>query len=311
MRKFIILSAIAASFTVSAHAQSDADNLMNMLDDGKAVNEEVHATFKATRLINGSSIESLASGVMDVRISHRFGQVKQGIENFFGIDNANTRLGLDYGITDRIMVGLGHNVLNKENDGFVKVKILKQMKEGMPVTLSYFGGMGIQTTQAPVLPQASQEYKYTNRLSYVHQVLVARKFSEAVSLQLMPTLLHINMVDSNTDKNDIFALGIGGRVKLSKRVSLNGEYFARLTGGDNKYGGAKTYNTLSVGFDIETGGHVFQLMFTNSAGMSERSYIGQTTDTWTKGEMHYGFNISRVFTIVKPKEFRKSESRKG
>jgi hypothetical protein len=291
---------------ISSFSFGQVDSLMDLLEDDtntKKPKEEVKYIFKSTRIINSSSVENLAKGVMDMRISHRFGRVNEGAENFFGIDNANTRIGLDYGITQFLMIGIGHNVLNKENDGFLKVKLLKQRKEGLPFTLSYLGAIAVQTEKAPILP-ADKTYKYANRLSYVHQLLIARKFSDAFSLQLMPTLLHLNFVDSNKYDNDILALGVAGRVRLSRRVSLTGEYFYRFTGADNKLGSQKTYNSLSFGFDIETGGHVFQLHFTNSPGISERVVVGSTTDTWANGDMHYGFNISRVFTIVKPKEFK-------
>lgn len=309
MRKLLILTTACCSAALGSMAQ--ADSLMDMLNEETKSNkkEEVNYTFKATRLINGSTIESLAGGVLDFRISHRFGQVKDGIENFFGIDDATTRIGLDYGITRNIMIGLGHSVLNKENDGFVKVRLLRQKQNGTPISLSYYGGMSVQTTDAPpLLP--GQEYFFTNRLTYIHQLLIARKFSDKFSLQLMPSVLHVNLVDSEKYDNSVIALGVGGRVKLSRRIALTGEYYYRFTGADNKINGQKTYNSLSVGFDIETGGHVFQLHFTNSFGNTERIMIGQTTDTWAEGEMHYGFNISRVFTIVKPKEFRKKTEEK-
>ncbi|NCX96259.1 MAG: hypothetical protein EBX41_07575 [Chitinophagia bacterium] len=292
------------------HAQSadSTGDLMEELegDTKSGKKQEVEYTFKATRLINGSTVENLAHGVLDTRISHRFGNLNQGAENFFGIDNAYTRIGIDYGITNRIMVGIGHNVLSKENDGFVKVKLLKQLEGGMPVTVSYFGSASVLTGDA-IVPSSidDDDFKYSDRLTFTHQLLIARKFSPSFSLQLTPTMLHLNLVDSSKYSNNIFALGVSGRMKLSKRVALTGEYFYRFTGMDNYYGGQKTYNSLSLGFDIETGGHVFQLHFTNSMGISERAVLAQTTDTWEKGGVRYGFNISRVFTILKPKEFKK------
>ncbi len=305
MRKILLFAAL---FSCSYTASFAQDDLMDELDkETKPVKkEDVNYTFKTTRLINSSTIESLGAGVLDVRISHRFGNLNQGIGNFFGIDQANTRLGVDYGITKFLMVGIGHNVLGKEDDGFVKVQILRQKKDGTPITLSYEGGMSIQTTPTPTLPTTDDKWYLSNRLCYFHQILIARKFNDLFSLQLMPSLLHCNLVDSTKFDNNIISLGVGGRIKLSKRVAFTGEYFYRFTGQDNNYQGSKTYNSLSLGFDIETGGHVFQLHFTNSSGISERVILGQTTDSWGKGEMRYGFNISRVFTINKPKEFKKS-----
>ena len=301
MKRILLISVV----TIMAHAGSfaQADSLMSMLDDATNTGkkEPVTNTFKATRLINGSTIENLAAGVLDTRISHRFGQLNMGTQNFWGIDNATTRLGIDYGITKYLMVGVGHSVMDKEDDGFVKIKLLPQKKNGTPVSVSYYGGALIQTNVAPTLA-SDQKWYLSNRFTYVNQILVARKFNERLSLQLMPTVFHYNIVDSTKYQNNIYAMGIGGRMKITKRLAVTGEYYYRFTGLDNNINGSvKTYNSLSLGLDIETGGHVFQLFFTNSPGISERVFIAQTTDSWTKGQMHFGFNISRVFTVVKPK----------
>ena len=308
MRKSLLLFILLSGVYASSFAQ--ADSLMNMLNDGPASKkkEPVHATFKATRIINGSSVENLGAGVLDFRISHRFGQLNQGAQNFFGLDNATTRLGLDYGITKWLMIGIGHSTLNKENDGFVKARLLRQMMEGMPVTLSYSGSVSVQTTPAPTL-LPGQDWKYSNRLYYAHQLLIARKFSDRISLQLMPTIVHYNLVDSSKFSNNTVAIGVGGRIKVSRRMAITGEYYFRATNQDMLYANATTYNALSIGLDIETGGHVFQLVFSNSQGMTDRSFIGQTTDSWGKGALHFGFNISRVFTIVKPKEFKDKDGK--
>ncbi len=304
MRKVLLLSILAVISAVSAIAQTD--KLMDMLNDENAASkkEPVSATFKATRIINSSTVENLAAGVLDFRILHRFGRVSDGFDNFFGIDNATTRIGLDYGITKWLMVGIAHNTLQKTNDGFLKAKLLSQKTNGgAPVTLSYFGGMSITGGAAPPVP-AGTEYYFTNRLAYAHQLLIARKFNSKLSLQLMPTVVHQNLVDSSAYSNNTFAMGVGGRMKVSKRIAVTCEYFYRFNNQDMLSFGAKTYNSLSLGVDIETGGHVFQLFFTNSLGMTERNFITQNADTWEKGQLHFGFNISRVFTIVKPKEFR-------
>jgi hypothetical protein len=290
MRKLFLLTSACLLGITSSYAQ--ADSLMDMLNKTAppSKKEAVSATFKATRIINGSSVESLGAGVLDFRIDHRFGQLSQGSQNFFGLDDATTRIGLDYGITKWLMVGIGHNTLNKEDDGFVKVKLLSQRKEGMPISLSS-------------LP-TGDTWEYSNRLYFTNQVLIARKFNDWLSLQLMPSIVHYNLVDSNKSDNNTFAIGIGGRIKVSRRIAITGEYYYRLNNTDMLYDGSKTYNSASIGIDIETGGHVFQLMLTNAPGMTERTFIGQTTDSWGKGNLHFGFNISRVFTIVKPKEFR-------
>ncbi len=304
MRKIIYLIIVFSSLTTLTYAQ--ADSLMDMLTTGApSSGNAVSATFKATRIINGTSVENLGAGVLDFRISHRFGRINQGAQNFFGLDNATTRLGLDYGINRWLMIGLGHSVLNKEDDGSLKIKILRQKTGGMPITLSYAGDIGLLTTPNPTLP-AGDKWYFSNKLSYTNQILIARKFSERISLQLIPTIVHYNLVDSTKFSNNTIAIGAGGRFKLNKRIAITAEYFYRLTNTDLMYSGTSspTYNSFSVGVDIETGGHVFQLMISNSAGLTERAVIGQTTDSWKDQSLHFGFNISRVFTVVKPKEFR-------
>lgn len=301
MRKIFTLFLLSCCFVTASYAQ--ADSLMNMLNDGPAKKEPVSATFKATRIINGSSVENLGAGVLDFRISHRFGKLNDGAQNFFGLDNATTHIGLDYGITKWLMVGIAHSAFNKEDEGFLKAKILAQKKGGMPITLSFAGSVSVQTTPAPTLP-AGDKWLFSNRLYYTSQLLIARKFNEYISLQISPTIVHYNLVDSSKFSNNTLAIGIGGRIKLSKRIAITGEYYYRVTNADLLSSGQPTYNALSIGVDIETGGHVFQMMLTNAQGLTDRTFIGQTTDSWDKGALHFGFNISRVFTIVKPKEFR-------
>jgi len=301
-----LLSAASAGFLFllfacgiikAAAQQSHADSLLNLLNrDGRPA--YVTATFKATRIINGQSIENVGAGVLDFRVAHRFGSLNQGIGNFFGLDNAVTKIGFDYGFTDWLMAGIGRGTYEKEYDGFIKVKLLRQTENyHMPVSLSYVGSIYIQSLKMPEISGAA--YPFVNRMAYMNQLLIARKWSRHFSLQLMPTHIHYNIVPYATDPNNIFALGIGGRVKLSNRIALTGEYYYVFPGASL----SGYHNALSFGIDIETGGHVFQLMFTNASAINERVFIGETDGTWSKGIIHFGFNISRVFTIVKPKGF--------
>lgn len=250
------------------------------------------ATFKSTRVINGHSVENVAGGVMDFRISHRFGQLDQGFYDMFGLDVATMRLGFEYGINDRLMVGLGRSTYEKTYDGFVKYKLLRQStgKKNMPITASYMGATTVNTLK---WVDPTRENYFTSRLNYVHQLLIGRKFSSSTSLQLSPTLVHRNLVSKSIYKNDVFAIGIGGRQKMNNRISLNAEYFYVLPNQiDPSY-----KNSLSLGFDVETGGHVFQLHFTNSTPQIEKGFIAETTGSWLKKGIHFGFNISRVFTV--------------
>lgn len=285
--------------------ENDGEDLMQMLQDPAETNKKnyVTATFKATRLINGHSIENLGMGVLDFRISHRFNNLNTGIKDFFGLDGATTKIGFDYGVTNWLQIGIGRSSFEKEYDGYVKAKILRQTEDNrMPISLSYVGSYMIRTNEVNM--PAGQEYHTTNRMSYANQILIARKFSEILSLQLMPTHVHYNLVKYRDDPNDLFAIGIGGRLKLNRRVSLNAEWYYRP--GDVP---RDTRNALAIGFDIETGGHVFQLHFTNATGMTERTFVGQTTGDWANGDIRFGFNISRVFTIVRPKEFKNSRNK--
>lgn len=294
VKKIIISGCIFLAAHISVAAQ-DTTDLMKMLEnDIEKTTDYTTATFKTTRLINGHTVENVGKGVMDVKISHRFGKVNGGGYELFGLDNATMRLGFDFGLTNYLMVGVGRSTFQKTYDAFFKVKILRQSKgkKTMPITLSYVPTIALKTLK---FEDPTRKNYFTSRLFYTHQLIIGRKFSEGTSLQLMPTFTHQNLVQLTADPNDLLAIGIGGRQKLSKRISLNVEYYYQLPG----YKLQNTTNSLSVGFDIETGGHVFQLHFTNSQGMSERTFISETTGDWGKGDIFFGFNISRVFTIGK------------
>lgn len=248
------------------------------------------ATFKTNRVVNGHSIETVAKNEFDFKISHRFGFLSGGPYDMFGLDQATMRIGGDYGITDNLNIGLGRSTVDKTYDGFVKYKFLKQSTglKTMPLTATWISHMGITTLK---WPQPNRENYFSSRLHYTHQLLIARKFTEGLSIQLSPTLVHKNIVDSTKFKNDILSLGVGVRQKLTTRTTLNVEYYYVLP---NQLEEDKT-NVLSVGFDIETGGHVFQLFFTNSSGPFEKAFITDTKAKWLDGNIRFGFNIARVF----------------
>lgn len=288
---------LALTFSVSAFAQPDDDSDLLSLLGEEETTDYATATFKGTRVINMHSIENVAEGVLDFRISHRFGFLNTGPYEFFGLDGATLRLGFEYGITDRLMVGLGRSSNNKAFDAFGKFKILRQSsgKKNVPITLSIFSSVVCNSIK---WSDPSRDNYFSSRLSYTHQILIGRKFNDNFSLQLTPTMVHRNLVQTAAEKNDVYAVGIGGRQKLTKRTSLNAEYFYVLP---NQLADKYT-NSLSVGFDIETGGHVFQLHFTNSTGMVEPTFVTETVGEWLKGDIHFGFNISRVFTVKERKE---------
>ena len=266
-------------------------------DNNKKINDIVTSTFKSTRIVNGQSIENVGAGVMDFRISHRFGALSQGGYDLFGLDQATMRIGLDYGILPRLTVGVGRSTYEKQYDAFLKFKILQQQtgEKNIPVGISYVGSSIFKT-----IKEASTAYTpyITDRLSFAHQILIASKINDYISIQLSPTIVHYNLVDSTKIPNDFKSLGISSRLRVSKRVNITSEYYIRF----DKLAGY--YNPLSIGFDIETGGHVFQLHVSNSKGMTERTFINETTGNWLDGDLCFGFNIVRAFSIKKPKELK-------
>ncbi len=278
------------------HGQEDEDNLLDLLGEEEPTTQYATASFKTTRIINSHSLENTDHGVLDVKISHRFGFLNTGYYEIFGLDQASIRLGLDYGLTKWLMVGVGRSTYEKTYDGFVKAKLLRQSSgaRSMPVTVAILGTMSINTLK---WAQPERVNFSTSRYAYAFQAIIGRKLSEGLTIQLMPSMVHRNLVATVEDAHDIFAMGVGGRVKLSKRVAINLEYYYSLP--DQMPEG--NTNSLSVGFDIETGGHVFQLHFTNSTHMIEKGFITENTGNWLDGGVHFGFNVSRVFTIHTPK----------
>lgn len=277
-------------------------NLFEEKDSLKATKDFVQATFKSTRLVHGHSIEMQKKGVLDFRVHHRFGEVSNGLYDFFGLDNATTLIGLDYGLSNNLNIGASRSTNLKQMEIFAKYRLLSQTTgKGNPITATLFANAINRT--ADLVAANGTKLSFSDKTQYTLQLLLARKFSNNFSLQLMPTMVHYNLVTLTTDPNQAFALGFGGRQKISKRVSINSEYYLRL----NKLtptAGHTYYNSWALGVDIETGGHVFQLHFTNSRGLTAPTFINETNYSWGKGEFHFGFNISRVFVVRKPKEFR-------
>ena len=293
IRKTLCILVLTAA---ASHLQAQDTTLLNLLNDSMTVHKGktyVTGTFKAEHIINAQTVESPANGNLNFVIQHRFGQLNSGAYNFFGLDNATLRLGLDYGLTDDLSIGVGRSSYLKTFDGYFKYKILKQT-EGpqMPFTVDILGTITNYTQKDETKPYLDANY----RTAYSAELLIARKFSRALSLQVTPTYLHYNLVPTVTDKNDIFALGLGGRMKITKRMSVNAEYDIVPR---NQVVSTTVHNSFSLGWDIETGGHVFQLVFSNSQSLVPTQYLTQTTGTWGKGDIFFGFNISRNFNLKK------------
>ena len=276
-------------------ALAQDSTLLQQLED--SMQEQWHqdlsaGTFKATQIINTPTVESPGKNGLQFLIMHRFGRLNEGAYALFGLDNANIRFGLDYGLTDRVSIGVGRSSLDKTYDASIKWKALQQTEGKMPVTASLYGLLAYTTLRYPDKPYITSKY----RTSYVSQLLLARKFNSRLSLQLSPTWLHFNLVPTPQDKNDLFALGVGGRMKITKRISINGEYNYLPT---DQVRSTEIHHSVSFGFDIETGGHVFQLVFTNSGGMTAPYYLAKTPGLWGDGDIFFGFNISRAFSFKK------------
>jgi hypothetical protein len=272
------------------------DDLLNELEKSKPADTDyAFQTFKGTRLVNGQSVETKSKGTLEFIFAHRFGAINSGFSEMFGLDEAHTRLGLEYGITDRLGIGIGRSGYDKIKDGFIRYKIFRQQKglKNFPVTVTGFASISYKASQATT--------EKVDRLAYVGQLLIARKFSPHLSLQLMPTYVHRNSVYQIADKNDQMAVGMGGRIKVSKSVALTSEYYYRVNPKANTID-HKAYNAIGLGIDIETGGHVFQLIMTNTRGTLERAFITETGSVGgggdiSSGDIFFGFNVTRTFQL--------------
>ncbi len=273
-------------------------DLFKMQDSINAIETKNHGvdkvvnTFYSTRLVNSQTVEITGKGSMDFRISHRFEPLNLGFYNMFGLDYASMRLGFDFGLTDNLMVGIGRTTFNKEYDGFIKYRVLHQSTgaKNIPLSVTLVGSMAYKNIDMdPTLKITSSD-----RTFFTGQVLVGSKLNEHTSVQISPTYTHYNRIVGFTGgSTDMFSLGLLARQKISKRVSINCEYFYQI----NRFDG--THDPLSLGVDINTGGHVFQLHFTNSTGMNDHTFIHETTGSWGKGDIRWGFNVSRIFNIGK------------
>ncbi len=312
-RNFIklFLSVITVFLSFNSFAQDDLLSMVEKKDEKKK--EYVNNAFKSSRVINGHSIEFIGKGVLDFRILHRFGTVNSGAVNLFGLDQASMRMGFDYGVTKDLTVGVGRSTALKEFDGFIKYRPIQQSvggKGSSPVSVVLVTGMTL-TSQPWINPE--RKNFFSSRLGFYNQVIVGRKFSENFSAQIAPTHVHLNLVKGVNYTNDIFAVGLGARYKFTKRVAFVVDYHYILKpfeddDDDNESSNPQfdvLKNPLSVGFDIETGGHVFQLHFSNATGMNEKAFITNTTNSWGRGEIRFGFNLSRVFTVSGNKNLSK------
>ncbi len=320
-RVFSIKKAKDISQFTNSHATPVYDTAKFAVEKDKSPTQYTQGTFTTSRLINGHTVETTQRGVLDLKVTHRFGKLNSGFYNVFGLDQASMRIGADYGITNRLTIGGGRsagglvNPSLKEYDGFIKYKLLRQStgEKNTPLTVTVLSSVmynSLRETKEigikdPVnggyYTDSSQTVKINNfdRFHFAYELLLARKF-KGFSIQLMPTMVHYNIVPDASVPNDLFTVGAGVRIKLTQMSSLNLEYYYQLPG--HKLPG--TYNSFAVGYELETGGHVFQFQLTNSYGTTERTFLHETSGSWGNGDIHFGFNIARVFTIVKPKNIQ-------
>ncbi|MBA3663582.1 MAG: hypothetical protein H0W61_05155 [Bacteroidetes bacterium] len=299
MRK-IKLSLAFLIAVLNVFCQEKAEDLLNFVNE-KPKKEFTTATFKTTRLVNFHTVEVLGKRSLDFRISHRFGDFNTGPYNAWGTDGgANIRLSLEYCHDGRFMFGIGRTSTNKIVDGFLKLRLLRQTtNNSVPVSITLFSGI-YQTFERANIDGINKYQADADRLSYCHQIMIGRKFNSRFSIQLTGAMVHFNLVENISDKNDCYIVGVVTRFKFAKRQAITLEYGYRI----NQYSTDKYYDSFGIGYDLETGGHVFQLHLTNSFGLTENQYLMYTNKTWQNWGVRLGFNISRVFSLQghKPKE---------
>lgn len=283
---FIVLTSLISS------AQSD---LFALLDSTEQLPQKVfvEGTFKTVRLINGYTCETAPNTDLVFSISHRFGPMNGGMYEFFGLDQSTIRFGFEYGITDKLSVAIGRSSYEKLYDGFLKYKIARQSSVGFPLTITWLSGMAIKSQK---WTNTSLEYPFSARMYYVNEIFIAHKFNKHFSFQLMPALVHRNMVNTAEEQNLVGSVGIGGKYDVNNWLGFALEYYYLLPGhtADN------FENSLAIGVEMETGGgHVFQVHIGNAQGMTEKAFIPETTGRWLDGDISLGFNIIRVFNLGK------------
>ena len=293
MRLFLV------GFLLISNSLFSQDSLEDILGSTSSSAKPISTTFSSTRIVNSHSVEMIPKGVGEFRISHRFGTIEEGFYDIFGLDQAKIRLGYDYGITDKIMVGFGRNSHKKVYDIFGRFSFLNQtIDNSTPITLQYLFASSMKTLRY------GKKIPFMQRFAQINQVLIAKKINN-LSLQIMPSLM-IHEYEGY-DKKLFSGVGAAARYLVGKRVAINVEYFARLRHNEN---GSQefnrifneNYNSLGLGIDIEAGGHVFQFHFSNTNTMNEQAFMFETDKTWEKGEICFGFNILREFSNNKKSE---------
>lgn len=304
MRKTTSTLLLLFLFTCLATAQDELSDIVNQNSD-QSTREFVTATFKGLRIINIQTIETAKKHNIQFNIQHRFGDIAGtggGFHTLYGLDQAtDIRFSFEYGVTNRLQLGIGRSrglePYRELYDGTAKFRLLMQTTDNkMPISLTLYGVAGLSGRKSSTDSTSDAYFKdnFSHRMSYVTQAIIARKFSPGFSFEIAPTWVHRNYVMFDA-QNDMFFLGAGVRLKFTKRFALIVDYYRNFV--KHTPGNPIHYDPISVGVEIETGGHVFQLMFTNATGIMENCYLPFTRSDWTQGQFRWGFNLTRNFAF--------------
>jgi hypothetical protein len=264
------------------------NNLLDEISSESSYKDEFEMpAFKAMKVVNNQSTKLAQKGDLYLYVGHRFGTIKGGVESLFGLDYANTKIEILYGLINQVQVGFSRESFKKTYNLHVKYGI-KSQTTSFPLSITSYNSVNLDTSldenQYPNL-------NFNERYVYISQLLISRRFNDNFSFQLAPSIVKYNFL-TNQFKNDFnYILNYGSRLKISKRSSFNIDYSHHL----NRLNNSEEKNVLSLGIDMETGGHVFQLLFSNTQASDEAGVLTGAEGNWTKGDVFFGFNILRVF----------------
>jgi len=264
------------------------DNLLKELDSMVKPSKTVNNTFEALKIVNLESTKLVGRGDFYFVIAHRFGSVKNGLTDFFGLDKATIRFSFFIALSNKFNLGLSRSEFRKTYEISIKYKIVQQEKEGFPFNIVGFNSIGFNTE---ISKKNFPKLAFKDRLTYFNELLISRRINKNLSLEIAPALIKENFVFNDNQDNSQFVLAFGGSHKLNKSLSLNFDYAHNF----NRTSHSGFRDPLSLGLDIQVGGHVFQLVFSNSQQLTDANYITNATGNWGDADIFFGFNLLRVF----------------
>ena len=296
------------------------DLLSELEDEIVDEKQEVTSIFKGIKIINFESTKLVGENQLQFIISHRFGTLRNGIDSFLGLDDASVRIQFVYGVTDWLHISASRSGVGQTYDLAAKYHLIKQKNGGFPFTIAGYSIINVNTAlDQNILPLL----EFNDRLGYANQLLISRKFNDWVSLQLVPTIFHDNTVIEDNQDNTQYSIGFGGRFKLTKRFAILFDYALHLnregsplssidiindfgldflTPNNRRNGQSQFNNPIGIGVEVETGGHVFQLHLSNTQAIFANGFLGQAGGDFSTGDIFFGFNLSRAFSIGKGKK---------